>query len=210
MPLNYKLLNQVANLYGLDKKAYVPPPFDPSIEQQGVSPGAPPGAPPDAPPGAPGGVSEPVTNPEQLMQEVYQTILQAQQQGAPPEQVIPQVAQSLASRGVNPEMIDQIMQTVLAQIDNEQQQQQPQPQPPPEQPQPQPEPIDVKKTVNTYVKEEEEKLQQASTPPEQRLFTLERKVEAIMDLLQEVLGGIPKQANDMEYYQNVVDYMQNK
>ena len=201
MPLNYKLLNQVANLYGLDKKAYVPPPFDPSIEQQS--------APPGAPPGAPGGVSEPVINPEQLMQEVYQTILQAQQQGAPPEKVIPEVAQSLASRGVNPEMIDQIMQTVLAQIDKENQQQQPQP-PPEQPPPPPPEPIDVKKTVNTYVKEEEEKLQQASTPPEQRLFILERKVEALMDLLQEVLGGIPKQANDMEYYQNVVDYMQNK
>lgn len=235
--MDYNLLKEIRQDFGLEKKAYVPPPFDQSLEST---------MPPGGPQYAEGtGVADPMIDPEQIKQEIQQ----AMQNGTPPDQLF----QSLTARGVPKETLQQIMQELeQGQQGGEQPQPQQGQQPPqvsneeliqmaeqaekngkspeefvkelmssgiskeqiqavveemakkeemgeepPPSASPPPPKVPIKDRIDQYVTTKIKELKSQKMNPEERLFAIEKKVEAMADLLEEFMT---KKSFDAAYY----------
>lgn len=127
-------------------------------------------------------VPPPQVQDQQNQDQVMQMVQQGVEQGVPPEQIAGQLQQ----QGVPPEVIDQAMQQV----------------PPPEPPPP---PPDIREVMTAKVEEEKRKLLEQRATPEDRIFTLEKKVDVLTDMVQELIGGMPpKQSCDKQYYESIL------
>lgn len=208
--MNLKLLEQVKKQYGLSKMAYVPAPFDQNIQGMEESPQD--GGYDQQQQGGydqqqGGGVSEPIMSEDQLLQE----LLAAKQKGADPQQLV----ESLLQRGVPQETLQKVIQQLAAMEEQEQGGQQmpaqgggqQMPAPAPEQ-MPAPS-MDVNSEIESYIKAEREKLKSQKLTPEERLFYLEKKVEALVKIVQNFVGGMPpKTSSDHALYEAMLEAME--
>lgn len=178
------LLNEVRQMYKMEKLAYVPSPAfseEAKQPQQEQQPGS--------------GV---ISSPEQAIQ----IIIQALQEGYDPNSI----AQGLVQQGVPENAIGGLMEAAMNQAN-------PQPQPqsketPPPEPEPKPEPPklrNISKEIESHVNEEIKEMKIKTLPVEERVDLLERELNKLIDFVQEIdnvvqqiLANIPQKKASME------------
>lgn len=120
----------------------------------------------------------PITDPNEAMQVAASAL----SQGSEPEEVY----NMLLQQGLPQEMADQVIQEAMNAVA-----------PPEQEQQEEIEPLDINKVVSEKIKEEKQK---KALTPEDRLMFLEKQVETLIDLVQQIFNsqGQMKQA-DLEF-----------
>jgi hypothetical protein len=189
MPFDYNLLASVRRQMGTQqKRAFVPSPqmeqqMGQQMGQQGQQ-----------------GQQEPQQAPQQggpQVGDLVKIFTDGIQQGAKPEEII----QAMASKGVPKQVLEQ----VVAQAQQAMGGQTPgptdgggdpnaaggDPNAPQEDPAAAP-PIDLQAEMQNAIKSERERIKALNSPPEERIMALEKKVEILTNILQDMIGGLPQ------------------
>jgi len=169
--LNYQLLKEVQAQY--KKQAYVPPPEYGQPQQEPY------------PPDQMGMQQSEITSQEQLIQMVQQGL----SQGVSPEEVM----STLIQQGVPAEVVSQVVQDVMGQLQQTQPEsasQSQQPAQPPQSTQASIAPISIEEEAKKKV---DIQLKKDKLSPEERFLMIEKKVEILTELMENIINSQQQQ-----------------